>query len=103
LRQADITGSGLPKRDDHNERFVEAVHRVLSQRPPLAVTDLAVGGREAIAALVEAGRLPAGSAGGPAVGHLLHLLLETVIEDPSRNQRDTLLALLRGWAGDDSA
>ena len=48
-----------------------------------------------IAALVEAGRLPRGSHGGPEVGVLLGRLLEQVTDDPASNERDRLLASLR--------
>lgn len=53
---------------------------------PLAIGDLAVDGTD----LMELG-IPA----GPAVGETLRRLLEVVVEDPSKNQRDTLLALAR--------
>jgi poly(A) polymerase/tRNA nucleotidyltransferase (CCA-adding enzyme) len=95
LRAADIRGSGLPKRGPENEQFQARVAEVLAERPALSVKDLAVGGNDAIAALVEAGRLPRGSRGGREVGVLLGRLLEFVTDDPERNERTRLLAELR--------
>jgi hypothetical protein len=53
---------------------------------PLSIGDLAIDGTD----LMELG-IPA----GPAVGATLRRLLEVVVDDPSKNQRDTLLALAR--------
>ncbi len=100
LRAADIVGSGLPKRGDANERFEAKVRGVLAERPPLGTRDLAVGGAEAIASLVAAGRLPSGSRGGPDVGRALDAALEFVTDDPTRNERVTLLEFLDRWVRD---
>ena len=93
LRAADVAGSGLPKRGDHNERFAQRVHALLAERPPLGVTDLRIGGREVIALLVRRGRAPEGYRGGPDVGALLRYLLEQVLEEPARNTPAVLLDL----------
>ncbi|MDE2573289.1 MAG: HD domain-containing protein [bacterium] len=93
LRAADIVGSGLAKRGDHNERFAERVHAMLAEHPPLGVADLAIGGREVIALLVQARRVPAGYRGGPEVGGVLRYLLEQVTEEPDRNTPAVLTAL----------
>jgi putative nucleotidyltransferase with HDIG domain len=92
LRAADIIGSGLPKRGPENEAFEHRVLTVLAERPPLSTHDLAVSGHDVIRALVAAGALPAGSRGGKAVGEILQRLLEAVLDDPTRNSRDSLLA-----------
>jgi len=94
LRAADIVGSGLPKRGDENERFEAEVRRVLDERPPLSVKDLAVDGADVIDAAVAAGALPQGSKGSPAVGAVLRTLLDRVIEEPELNDREALLQLL---------
>ncbi len=93
LRHADIAGSGLPERGDANERFEARVQAVIAERPPLGVHDLAIGGAEAIEALVGAGVLPRGSRGGPQVGRLLGKLLDAVLDAPERNTREELLEL----------
>jgi len=41
--------------------------------------------------------LAAGVAPGPEVGRLLQRLLDAVVEDPSRNSKETLLGLVRSW------
>jgi len=94
LRAADIVGSGLPKRDDANERFEARVFAIVAERPPLGVRDLAIGGADAIVALVTAGRLPSGSRGGPEVGRALSAALEWVTDEPGRNDREQLLPFL---------
>jgi tRNA nucleotidyltransferase (CCA-adding enzyme) len=94
LRAADIAGSGLPKRDDANERFEERVRAVTAQRPPLGVADLAIGGEDVIAELVARGVLASGSRGGPQVGRILRELLDRVTDDPAVNDRAALLALV---------
>jgi putative nucleotidyltransferase with HDIG domain len=91
LRAADIIGSGLPKRGDANERFEARVREILEQRPALSVRDLTVSGDDALAALIEAGRLARGSRGGPEVGEALRALLELVVEAPELNERERLL------------
>jgi putative nucleotidyltransferase with HDIG domain len=98
LRQADIAGSGLPERDDSNQRFERRVRDIMAERPPLNVRDLAIGGSDVIDVLVEAGRLAPGSRGGPEVGALLGKLVEVVLDAPERNTREDLLALARSFA-----
>jgi poly(A) polymerase/tRNA nucleotidyltransferase (CCA-adding enzyme) len=94
LRHADICGSGLPKRDDTNAQFEERVAAIMAERPAFSVKDLAVGGSDVILALVEVGRLPPGSHGGPLVGRVLQALFELVTDDPRCNERDQLLLLM---------
>ena len=55
-------------------------------RDPLSIGDLAIDGSD----LIELG-IPA----GPAIGATLRRLLDVVVDDPSKNQRDTLLSLAR--------
>lgn len=66
--------------------LAEGVRRVRSSGAPLAVSDLAVDGRD----LMEAG-VPQ----GPEVGRILRRLLDRVLEDPSLNRREALLELVR--------
>lgn len=98
LRAADIVGSGFRKRGPANEAFEARVKAVLDERPPLSVRDLAVSGDDAIAALVASGKLSRGSRGGPAVGMLLQRLLDIVLDDPARNDRQGLLEELAALA-----
>jgi tRNA nucleotidyltransferase (CCA-adding enzyme) len=72
-----------------------ALRRELRARPPLTVGDLAVDGSD----LIRSGLKP-----GPRFGRILDGLLERVLEDPSANQRETLLELAAALArGDGSA
>jgi poly(A) polymerase/tRNA nucleotidyltransferase (CCA-adding enzyme) len=89
LRRADIAGSGLPKRDDANERFEERVRAILAERPPLSVRDLAVDGRDALSAL----GAPPGSKGDRRVGPLLQAVLERVLDDPALDRAGQLAIL----------
>jgi hypothetical protein len=61
---------------------------VLSQDAPLSLKDLAVNGND----LSEAG-IPK----GPVMGTVLEFLLETVLEDPSMNEREKLLTLAKNF------
>jgi tRNA nucleotidyltransferase (CCA-adding enzyme) len=85
LRAADIRGSGLPKRDDTNERFEASVNAVLAEHPPQSVADLAIGGEAIIAEFVRQGKAKEGFRGDQRVGGVLATLLEYVTDDPTRN------------------
>ena len=87
LRIADVIGNGLK----HGlagtlERFRERIERVHAEDSALHVRDLAVSGEDAMRVL--------GIAPGPEVGRVLERLLEEVLDDPARNDRDALLARL---------
>jgi tRNA nucleotidyltransferase (CCA-adding enzyme) len=66
----------------------------LSARPPLAIADLAIDGRGAVAIL---------GAPGPHVGEALRHLLDRVLEDPAENTAAALGAELRRWWAERSA
>ena len=95
LRHADIAGSGLPKRGDENELFEARIAELLARKPALSERDLAVNGADVIAELIAANVLPSGSRGGSIVGVHLRRLLEAVYDEPSLNERNALLALLK--------
>ena len=61
-------------------------HRVLATNPPLDIGDLAIDGGD-LKAL--------GLAPGPQFGEILRELLDSVIDDPSLNERTKLLAMVR--------
>ena len=94
LRMADVAGSGLPKRGDGNERFAARVHEEVARAPAFSVADLHVGGDDVVAALVRRGAAQPGFAGDERVGAALRWLFEQVTDEPERNERQTLLALL---------
>ena len=62
------------------------MQRIRDRGEPLTRADLAVTGDD----LTEAGIAP-----GPTLGECLETLLAAVVEDPSRNTREELLALAK--------
>jgi putative nucleotidyltransferase with HDIG domain len=99
LRAADIAGSGLPKRDDSNERFQARVYAEIARQPPFSVRDLEIGGDGVIAFMVQNGLAPEQFAGDHRVGDALQYLLEQVTERPELNDRTALTALLQQYFG----
>ncbi len=97
LRHADISGSGLPKRDGSNEAFEARVRAELARRPAFSVRELAIKGDDVTAALVRRGDAPSGFAGDERVGAALRWLFEQVTDEPERNERTLLLALLEQY------
>jgi putative nucleotidyltransferase with HDIG domain len=93
LRAADIAGSGLPKRDDSNERFAERVFAIVSEAPAASVRDLAINGLDVIELLQRHGRAAPDFAGDRRVGRILQALFERVTDEPHLNERNTLRAL----------
>ncbi len=89
LNRADVTAKGRDATEDL-ERLAglqERVEKVLEAGSALSVRDLAINGHDL---MQEVGVAP-----GPRLGAILSALLEEVVEDPSRNQRDALLARAR--------
>jgi putative nucleotidyltransferase with HDIG domain len=85
LRRADRLASGMRKGDLSPETvaLLAQVERVLAGDAALKVTDLAVTGTDVVRIF---GRLP-----GPYVGEVLARLLDEVLEEPARNDRQWLL------------
>ncbi|HKE35987.1 MAG TPA: HD domain-containing protein, partial [Candidatus Baltobacteraceae bacterium] len=94
LRAADVAGSGLPKRGDHNERFHARVRDEIARKPAFSIADLRVSGADVISALVSRGEAPPGFRGDERVGTALRWLFEQVTDAPERNERTSLLRLL---------
>jgi putative nucleotidyltransferase with HDIG domain len=97
VRRADVTGSGLPKRGDHNERFANRVWAEVARKPAFSVTDLHVRGRDVIDAMVRRGLVDENFRGDARVGEALHWLFEQVTDVPERNERSSLLLLLERY------
>jgi tRNA nucleotidyltransferase (CCA-adding enzyme) len=91
LRRADIGGSGMPKRDDSNERFEARIAAVIAARPALTVRDLALTGTDVIALFERKGLAGSGFRGDRRVGEVLQALFEEVMDDPSRNEAGSLV------------
>lgn len=87
LRKADLQVKHDPDRHlAQLESLRRRLEEIVRQAPPLSPQDLAVSGRDVIQHL--------GIQPGPRVGQTLRGLLERVLEDPSLNQRETLLRLM---------
>jgi tRNA nucleotidyltransferase (CCA-adding enzyme) len=84
---ADLTALWTLRRGDEPS-WTAAVSEIRSRRDPLTRSDLAITGTD----------LQALGATGPAIGRTLAALLDRVVEDPSLNTRDALLALAREMA-----
>ncbi|HZR96272.1 MAG TPA: HD domain-containing protein [Gaiellaceae bacterium] len=93
-KDADYRGKpgpdGRPPQDDLEklDRFRAALQR--ERRQPHRLRDLAIGGDDLIAV---------GFRPGPEIGRVLHDLLHDVVEEPSRNTRELLLARARERLG----
>jgi putative nucleotidyltransferase with HDIG domain len=94
LREADNLGSGRPRDAGHLAELRRRVDQQLAADIALDIRDLAINGDDLIA---ELGLRP-----GPGIGRLLDGLLERVVEDPTLNDRPTLLLLARAMLGEDA-
>ena len=70
------------------EKYGREYERIVKEGECCSLKELAVGGRD----LIDAGISP-----GPVMGDILGKLLERVLEDPSLNERDTLLLLAKEY------
>lgn len=87
LRAADGYAQGRKRVPGENiEAFRERIADVLARDHALGMKDLRVGGED-LASI--------GVTRGPAMGRVLAELLETVLDDPSLNERERLLAIAR--------
>jgi putative nucleotidyltransferase with HDIG domain len=95
LREADNAASGVrePTRGGLSELRERANNELA--RTVFSTRQLALGGEDLIAGLK--------LAPGPVIGRLLARLLEAVVEDPTRNERGTLLELARSWVPEESS
>ncbi|MGC4091926.1 MAG: HDIG domain-containing protein [Polyangiaceae bacterium] len=86
LAEADVRGKGKDATRDLAQIAALQAHatRLLTEGAALSVRDLKVDGRTLMQAL---GRKP-----GPWLGEVLRTLLDEVVEDPSLNDRERLLA-----------
>lgn len=83
VRMCDRIGSGVPKAVPYRLRhFQFRVEKILREHEAVKVTMLKVGGEDVMRIL--------GIAPGPKVGHVLNALLEEVLDDPKKNEREYL-------------
>lgn len=96
LRRADVVASGLPPHDHgENARFEARVAAELHAHPALDVGALKIDGNDVIALMRELGLVDRDFRGDDRVGAVLRACLEEVLENPARNERDTLLRIAR--------
>lgn len=89
LRAADNEGSGLPVGAGGLDELERRIAAELARGVPLTVADLAVDGHDLQREL--------GITPGPRLGAMLRRLLESVVADPRRNDRQVLLTDARAW------
>jgi len=92
LRAADNAASGVHEPARGGAAELRARCQAAIAGDPLEARHLAVSGHDLVADL--------GIAPGRPIGRLLERLLEAVLEDPSQNRRERLLALAREWAAE---
>jgi putative nucleotidyltransferase with HDIG domain len=95
LRRADTAASAGPEARDAAAAELEARVAALASTAVLSVSELAVDGTDLMREL--------GVEPGPEVGRLLDLLLQAALDDPRRNDRNTLLRLAREAHGSSPA
>ena len=85
LRIADAAATAGSRPDSRPlDAFRNRIESILTSRDALGVKDLAISGND----LAELG-IPR----GPVMGRILQALLETVLDDPSQNERERLLRI----------
>ena len=89
VRMCDRIGTGRPKESPYRLRkYKSMIDEVMSD--PVSVTMLDMNGNTLMKEL--------NLSPGPKIGHILHALLEEVLEDPTLNKRDVLLEKARKFA-----
>ncbi len=85
LRLADGSATtGIPADPRSLVPFRKRIDAILTEQSALQLKDLKISGNDLMAA---------GIPKGPVIGKILHELLETVLDDPSQNERETLLKI----------
>jgi tRNA nucleotidyltransferase (CCA-adding enzyme) len=85
LQVADEFGSKPPYDIENLQKLRTEVRRILSEKEPLSICELAIDGKD----LIDLGLKP-----GPKIGIILNQLLEKVIENPSLNAKDILMNIV---------
>lgn len=88
LREADRIASGKRKPGSVSiQKLKDRIMKIIEQENAITVKDLKVNGYDIMNTL--------GISPGPIVGKILNSLLQIVLDDPSKNEKDTLLELAR--------
>ncbi|MDO8676229.1 MAG: HD domain-containing protein [Candidatus Azambacteria bacterium] len=86
VRMADRKGSGVPKAEPYKLRHLRAIIEKVS-RDPISVKMLKVNGNDLMKELK--------MEPGPRLGYMLNILLDEVLDEPSKNTREHLLESAR--------
>ena len=90
LRRADQYGMSRKRFDSGNlKEFGKRIKKVLDEEHAFSIRDLDIDGNIL--------QKEAGIPKGPAIGTILEFLLETVIDDPSQNRKETLMNLAENF------
>jgi len=87
LRRADVIAQGKGGCTDDVDELEGRITEEINRKSPFGLKDLAVDGNDLIAEL--------SITPGPQIGWVLASLLESVLDDPLSNTRETLLSLAR--------
>jgi tRNA nucleotidyltransferase (CCA-adding enzyme) len=96
LGRADAVGKGKPVNDEFAalDELRARIEGLIAKGAAFGTKDLAISGRDVMDKL--------GVRPGPIIGRVLERLLERVIEEPSVNERETLLGLVEACAAAES-
>lgn len=97
VKRADISAQSDYQRSEklaYVDRYEACYRSVIEKNQCLSLKDLAVSGRD----LIAAGMRP-----GPALGNVLNRLFELVLDDPDKNESEYLLRMAREFAAGESA
>ncbi|MDQ6826873.1 MAG: HD domain-containing protein [Candidatus Eremiobacteraeota bacterium] len=94
LREADVVASGLPRRDDSHEIFMQRVREELDRKPPFSVRDLEIDGAMVLEIMKRKKIVPTNFKGDARVGAALRYALEQVTESPRDNVASRLSYLI---------
>lgn len=89
FNRADYRGQGnynLESKLEHVDKLEEAYRNVVANKECVSLKSLAVTGKDILAAGIPA---------GPEVGKIMNSLLEEVLDDPSKNNREYLISRIR--------
>ncbi len=85
LRIADNRGGKYPDGIRGVQKLRKRIEQELAKKPAITISDLAIGGHEL---------MQVGVPEGPQIGQILANLLEVVLDDPCKNEKETLLHIV---------
>lgn len=90
LRIADNRGGKYPEGIRGVQKLRRRIAEELERQPALTTADLAIDGHDL---------MTLGVPEGPEIGHILRNLVEVVLDEPSQNEKETLLRIVRDTLG----